>query len=276
MIAFEKLAGLARDLRSEWQRAEPFPHVVIDNFLAREQADQVLQGFDETSEGWVFHNHYNERKYCHSNKDLMAPAMRALFADFESPQWLGFLEQVTGMKQLLADPTLDGSSGLHKSLRGCYLNVHRESAGHNSHSDWQRELNLLLYLNKDWKEEWDGQLELHDYRTRTCAKQITPIFNRMVIFHTNKIAFHGNPKTLRCPEEVVRKSLAIYYFSKGQRRRWLQPVLYKPDASDGPIRRVRIGLNNAALRIYFPLRKYTPINDELVEKVMRLLRLTGD
>lgn len=276
MIAFDELSERAGVLRAEWQKAEPFPHVVIDNFLPPEQADQVLRGFDGTSEGWVFHNHYNERKYCHSKKELMAPEMKELFADFESPEWLEFLEQVTGIPGLLADPTLDGSSGIHKSLPGCYLNVHKESAGHNGQPDWTRQLNLLLYFNNGWKQEWDGDLELHDHRTRTCAKRITPYFNRMVIFHTNEIAFHGNPKVLRCPEGVVRKSLAIYYFSKGRRRLWLEPVLYKPEATDGPVRRARIAINNAALRVYFPLRKYTPLKDEHVEKVMRLLKLTRD
>src|SRR5262245_4487211 len=203
MIAFDKLPSRARTLRSEWEKAEPFPHIVLDGFLPSDNADQVLEAFDRTNEGWVFHNHYNERKYCHSKKELMAPALRDLFADFESAQWLRFLEEVTGIPNLISDPTLDGSSGVHKSLPGCYLNVHRESAGHNKHSDWQRQLNLLLYFNKDWKEEWEGELELHDYRTRSCARRITPIFNRMVLFHTNEIAFHGNPKKLRCPEGVA-------------------------------------------------------------------------
>jgi 2-oxoglutarate-Fe(II)-dependent oxygenase superfamily protein len=276
VIAFDKLAGLVPRLRSEWQSAEPFPHIVVDDFLPPNSADLVLKGFDETTDGWVFHNHYNERKYCHSKKQLMHPHMKELFADLESPNWLAFLEQVTGMEALLADPTLDGSSGLHKSLRGCYLNVHRESVGHNGHPDWKRQLNLLLYFNKDWQDDWNGELELHDHRTHSCAKRITPYFNRMVIFHTNDIAFHGNPGKLVCPEGVVRKSLATYYFTQVSKKLWLNPVLYRPEASDGAVRRARIMLNNLALRVYFPLRKYTPINDEMVEKVMRGLGMSRD
>jgi hypothetical protein len=276
MIAFEKLASMAGELRSEWKNAKPYSHVVIDDFLPPASADRVLDGFDATTDGWVFHNHYNERKYFHNKKDSMTTALKELLSDFESSRWLEFLERVTGIPKLLADPALDGSSGIHKSLPGCYLNVHRESFGHNKHDDWQRQLNLLLYLNKGWKAEWDGDLELHDHRTRSCVKRITPVFNRMVIFHTNEIAFHGNPKKLRCPEGVCRKSLALYYFTKEDKRFWLKPVLYKPEASDSGMRRFRILLNNLALRVYFPLRKYTPINDEVVEKTMRLLRLTKD
>jgi Rps23 Pro-64 3,4-dihydroxylase Tpa1-like proline 4-hydroxylase len=276
VIAFDRLSALAPRLRAEWQDAQPFSHIVVDDLLPPDAAEQVVEGFDGTTDGWVFHNHYNERKYCHSKKHLMHPAMQQLFADLESPRWLAFLEEVTGIRGLLADPTLDGSSGLHKSLRGCYLNVHRESVGHNGHPDWKRQLNLLLYFNKGWQEDWNGELELHDHRTMSCVKRITPFFNRMVLFHTNEVAFHGNPGKLVCPEGVVRKSLATYYFSQQSAKLWLNPVLYRPAASDGAVRRARIALNNLALRVYFPLRKYTPINDEMVEKVMRGLRLSRD
>jgi len=276
VIAFDRLPALARELRPQWAQATPFAHVVIDNFLPPDQAERAVQGFDETSEGWIFHNHYNERKYCHSKKQFMRPAILELFSDLESPQWLKFLEEISGMKRLLADETLDGSSGLHKSLPGCYLNVHRESIGHNGHQHWKRQINLLLYLNKDWKAEWDGELQLIDHKTMTCVKEITPYFNRMVLFHTNPIAFHGNPKVLKSPEGTVRKSLTSYYFTQEKKRIGIQPVLYRPEAGDGLGRRAMIAVNNMALRVYFPLRKYTPINDEFVEKVMRRVGLSRD
>ena len=177
---------------------------------------------------------------------------------------------------MLANPSLDGSSGLNKSLRGCYLNIHRESFGHNEYANWQRQLNLLLYLTKDWREEWHGALELHDYRTNACVKRVTPFFNRLLIFHTNEIAFHGHPTKLMCPENIARKSVITYYFTDEGKKFGLKPVLYRPEPSDTAMRRFLISLDNALLRIYFPIRKYTPINDAMVEKVMRFLRLTKD
>ena len=276
MIDVDILPSLARELRPQWDTAEPFPHVVIDDFLPPNTADQVLDAFDEAVKGWVFHNHYNERKYFNNKKELMAPGMKELLSDFESPRWLQFLEEVTGIPNLLADPTLEGGAGLLRNLPGCYLNIHRESATHGRNADWDRKLNLLLYLNKGWKEEWQGNLELHDYRTHTCVKSIKPNFNRMLIFRTNEIAFHGHPHKLMCPEGVMRRSIALYYFTKERKHFFLKPVHYQAEASDGPIRRTRIALGNLALRLYFPLRKYTPINDEVVEKVMRFLRITKD
>jgi hypothetical protein len=276
VIPFDRLPEMARKLRKEWESATPFPYVVIDDFLAPDQAERAVQGFDGTTEGWIFHNHYNERKYCHSKKQHMHPAILELFADLESPRWLKFLEEVSGVKKLIADETLDGSSGLHKSLPGCYLKIHRESVGHNGHDDWKRQINLLLYLNKDWKAEWDGELQIIDHQGMKCVNEITPYFNRMVLFLTNPVAFHGNPKVLKCPEGVERKSLAAYYFTQEKKKIGIQPVLYRPEATDGAGKRAMIALNNLALRVYFPIRKYTPINDEFVEKVMRRVGLTRD
>ena len=98
----------------------------------------------------------------------------------------------------------------------------------------------------------------------------------MLIFRTNEIAFHGHPHKLMCPEGVMRRAIALYYFTKERKRLLLKPVFYQAEASDGRIRRSRIALDNLALRLYFPLRKYTPINDDVVDKVMRFLRLTKD
>lgn len=276
MIPFEKLSAQVPTLRSEWQSAKPFSHIVIDNFLPQETADLIPEAFDATSDGWLFHNHYNERKYCHSKKELMAPALRELFDDLESPRWLEFLGDVTGIPNLLANPSLDGGSGLNKSLHGCYLNMHRETFGHNEHDSWKRQLNLLFYVTKNWREEWRGSLDLFDHRTRKSVKQVTPLFNRLMIFHTNEIALHGLPTKLDCPEGIERNSVITYYFTDEGRKFGLKPVLYKAQPSDSIARRLLIGLDNALLRVYFPIRKYTPINDDTVDKAMRFLRLTKD
>jgi hypothetical protein len=276
VIAKDRLPELARTLRPEWEKAEPFAHVVIDNFLPPDAAKRALEGFDGTENDWVFHNHYSERKYAHSKKSSFHPYMLELFRDLESPEFVRFLEDLTGIKGLIADETMDGNSGLHKSLPGCFLKIHRETVGHNKHADWKRQVNLLLYLNEGWKTEWDGELVLIDHKTDKIAKEITPVFNRLVLFHTNPIAFHGNPKVLRCPEGVVRKSVTSYYFSQETKKIWLSPVLYKPEATDGPGRRALIALNNLALRVYFPLRKYTPLNDAMVDKFMRRVGLSRE
>ena len=82
--------------------------------------------------------------------------------------------------------------------------------------DLDRRVNVLIYLNKNWKEEYGGQLELWDKDMKKCKKKIVPIFNKMVIFSTNDFSNHGHPNPVTCPDNHSRKSIALYYFSKGR------------------------------------------------------------
>jgi hypothetical protein len=71
-------------------------------------------------------------------------------------------------------------------------------------------------LNKDWREEYGGHLQLWDRDVTRCEAKVLPIFNRMMVFGTTDFTFHGHPDPLQCPEGMTRKSLALYYFSNGR------------------------------------------------------------
>ena len=120
---------------------------------------------------------------------------------------------VTGEK-LIIDPELNGG-GLHEIKKGGVLKVHTDFNKHPS-LDIDRRLNVLIYLNKNWRKEYGGDLELWDSEMRNCKKKISPNFNKMVIFSTNDYSYHGHPDPVDCPLDLSRKSLALYYFSKGR------------------------------------------------------------
>jgi 2-oxoglutarate-Fe(II)-dependent oxygenase superfamily protein len=135
---------------------------------------------------------------------------------------VGFLEQLTGIEGLIPDPYFWGG-GLHQITRGGYLKVH---ADFNRYSKLRldRRLNLLLYLNRDWKEEYGGHLELWNEQMTTCERKILPIFNRCVVFSTTDYSYHGHPDPLNCPEQQTRKSLALYYYTNGRLEEGVSPV----------------------------------------------------
>ncbi|MFM8411426.1 MAG: 2OG-Fe(II) oxygenase, partial [Alphaproteobacteria bacterium] len=112
------------------------------------------------------------------------------------------------------DPWFDGG-GLHETLPGGFLDVH---ADFNFHGAWflDRRLNVLVYLNHGWREEWGGCLELWDRDLSRCVKKVVPAFNRTVIFATDDTSFHGHPEPVRCPPGTTRKSVAMYYYSNGR------------------------------------------------------------
>ena len=117
---------------------------------------------------------------------------------------------------LIPDPYLWGG-GYHELKNGGYLNIHADFNVH-PQLELNRRINLLIYLNKNWKENYGGSLELWDRKMKNCIKKIVPIFNRVVIFNTNDFSYHGNPEKINHPENISRKSIALYYYSNGQPR----------------------------------------------------------
>ena len=131
-----------------------------------------------------------------------------------SQPFLNFLQELTGVECLLPDPALVGG-GLHSVMPGGSLEVHTDF---NTHPQTQllRRVNVLLYLNQNWESAFGGNLELWDASMSECVRSIEPIFNRMVVFHSIDISYHGHPQPLTCPEDRIRKSIAVYYYTPGE------------------------------------------------------------
>jgi Rps23 Pro-64 3,4-dihydroxylase Tpa1-like proline 4-hydroxylase len=142
------------------------------------------------------------------------PTTRLLLYHLNSITFLDFLSKATGIENLISDPCFEGG-GLHQIPRGGKLGVH---ADFNKHRRFglDRRLNAILYLNKDWHEEYGGHLELWNRDVTRCEAKILPLFNRLAVFGTTDFTFHGHPDPLQCPEGMTRKSLALYYFTNGR------------------------------------------------------------
>jgi hypothetical protein len=124
------------------------------------------------------------------------------------------LSGVTGIENIIPDPSFDGG-GLHQIVRGGKLGIHADFNKHPKY-DLDRRLNVILYLNKDWREDYGGHLELWDRGMTRCEAKVLPVFNRLMIFGTTDFTYHGHPDPLQCIEGMTRKSLALYYFSNGR------------------------------------------------------------
>ena len=214
-VEFDKLDRIAEDQAAAYQSAEPFPHIVIDDFANPELLDRVANEVEASlTEQWVSMNDEYQRKFANANMRQMGPNTRALINFMNSQELLGFLERLTGIQGLVADWQLAGG-GMHALRDGGFLNVHADFNYH-GHLKLDRRINLLLYLNKGWKAEWGGQLELWDQTMTHCRHSITPEFNRCVIFNTTDRSFHGNPNPVKTPDGRPRLSLAFYYYSNGR------------------------------------------------------------
>jgi Rps23 Pro-64 3,4-dihydroxylase Tpa1-like proline 4-hydroxylase len=174
--------------------------------------NRVVDNFPKPNEldWWVF-NDNNEIKLG-SKKEMQLPQVaRNVCQELNSGYVLDWLESLTGVPRLIADTRLFGG-GLHQTVNGGKLSIHVDF-NIEPHTKLRRRLNFLIYLNKDWQDEWEGHLELWDVNKTKCVKRIAPEFNRAVIFNTNGSSWHGHPTPLKTPEHITRKSLALYYYN---------------------------------------------------------------
>lgn len=198
-------------LQQAYSSAKPYPHIVLDDIFSPEVLYAVLNelGARETSAEPTFYGSYG--KHRESSIEKLGPATRQLIEGLNSAPFLDFLERVTGIEGLLPDPYLEGG-GVHRIRRGGFLKIHTDFNWHRR-LRVHRRLNLLLYLNSDWEEDWGGALEFWDPEVQACQKRILPIFNRMVVFSTSDESYHGHPEPLACPSGRERVSIALYYYT---------------------------------------------------------------
>jgi len=209
------LMELASKHHQDYVTASPFPHIVIDNFLPEFVLDTILSEFPSPNAvEWQKFDNAAEKKLASKHELQMGDATRFLLYQFNSSVFVEFLERLTGIEGIIADPYFEGG-GLHQIRTGGYLKVHVDFNRHRR-LRLDRRLNVLLYLNKDWKEEYGGHLELWDTDMTQCENKILPVFNRCVVFSTTDFSYHGHPTPLSCPEDRTRKSLALYYYSNGR------------------------------------------------------------
>jgi len=210
----QRLAALAAQAAPGYAAATPFPHVVIDDFLRPAAAQALRDSFPEAGDdaGWDRYAAAGfEMKLASANEEkLPAPFVRALH-ELNSGVFVRFLQALTGIEGLFADPHLLGA-GAHLTGPGGHLGVHADFNWHPGLRAHRR-INVLIYLNRDWPAEWLGDLELWSTDAARREKTIAPLFNRAVIFNTRSDTFHGHPAPLTCPEGQWRRSLAMYYYS---------------------------------------------------------------
>lgn len=214
-LPLSRMKDLEQTGYSTYARAKPFPHIVLDNFFDPTVVEAVLEEFPEPKQiKWQRFDNEREIKLASSMEASFGDVTRLLLYHLNSITFLDFLSKITGIPNLIPDPSYEGG-GLHQIARGGKLGIHADFNKHQRYN-LDRRLNLLLYLNKHWKEEYGGHLELWDREMTRCEARVLPVFNRVMIFGTTDFTYHGHPDPLQCPEGVTRKSLALYYFSNGR------------------------------------------------------------
>lgn len=220
--------------------AEPFPHTVVDHFLPEQVARLALDHFplQASNSDTVFEIGYGGQHKRQIMPDDCDAEARQLFHFFNSRPVLEFLEGLTGIQGLISDPYFVGG-GYHETSAGGKLGIHADFRI-NEQLHLHRRLNVIIYLNENWRAEWGGALELWDRGMKAKCREVLPEFNRCVIFNTDADSFHGHPDALTTPSGVFRRSIALYYYTASKE-------IYKEVPSNSTIYHARPG-DDAATR----------------------------
>jgi Rps23 Pro-64 3,4-dihydroxylase Tpa1-like proline 4-hydroxylase len=193
----------------------PFAHFCIDNILDESFANEVYNAFPSYEEakslGHEFIAINEKRKIQITDHKKFPQPILALHQILASKAFVSKVEKMTGIQNLIPDPDLVGG-GIHETNSGGHLDVHVDF-NYIPEKKLHRRVNILFYFNKDWKEEYGGYLDIWDKNVKKRYGYFEPKFNRACGFATGEYSWHG-VTPLTCPQNVMRKSFAVYYYTK--------------------------------------------------------------
>src|SRR5689334_23052296 len=156
MINFPFLEANKEKLRMDYLLARPFPYLVIDDFCEREKIESLYNKIPELnnkSRDYMF----AKNKFEKSNYRELGREFDELYQDLVSDKMNAFLSFIAN-EDVFVDPDNHGG-GLHQGKKNSFLDMHLDFNYHPLKTTWFRNMNLLLYLNKDWKPEYKGHLK---------------------------------------------------------------------------------------------------------------------
>lgn len=234
------IAKIGAQYCDEYNAAQPFPHIVLHDFLDQDVLDLCLREFPSVPDRSAGYQRSQENLKFEFKPETLSPPLRSLFYSFNSIPFVGFIENLTGIKGLIPDPHFAGA-GFHQVSDGGHLDIHADFNFHAA-MGLERRINVLIYLNKDWREEYGGCFEIWDRKMARCCKRVVPEFNTCVVFNTSSTSFHGNPVRVNHPRQQPRRAIALYYYTAtwdNQRRAHTTQFKVRPDSADEYDLRVR-------------------------------------
>lgn len=233
-----KAAG--RAAADAYRSKTPYPYGGFDDFLPAEVLDRVREDLKQLPESETSFDRPQEKLKTSYVPERLPTYTRNLFYVLNSRPFVQFLENMTGIKGLIPDPYFAGG-GVHVVATGGHLDIHADF-NHNAILNLERRLNVLIYLNKDWKQEYGGSFEIWNDDMTQMVSSFVPEFNRMVCFNTGSTTWHGNPSTVNHPKGEPRMSMALYYYTATwDRTKKAHTTLFKPrpGTEDKPDRETR-------------------------------------
>jgi len=214
--------------REAFAGADPFKHVVIEDFFEPSFAERLLTEFPKFDPD-LSKNEAGLAGGKAANPDIrqISPVYRDLYDLIASIPFLDLVNRLSGIPDLVVDEKMYGG-GTHENQHGQELDPHVDF-NYDEAQQLHRRLNLIVYLNQSWQTEWGGALEIHSNprdRNRNRIRSYDPLFNRCVMFETNEYSWHGFPKIDLPPgkRHLSRKSISIYLYTRDRPAEEVAPM----------------------------------------------------
>jgi len=192
----------------------PIKYKVVKNFLPTVLFEDLKRDYDESlmKDEWNMYDNPLEMK---TSRNIIShlSSIKRLMSILNSEQFIKELRDYFNIEEEIeVDDDMYGA-GFHNHIRGGHLCLHLDYEI-NPVSFKKRFINLILYLNDDWDETYNGATELWSDDCKKCDKLVYPESNKALFFRTDGSSWHGVTTPVSCPKTISRKTIAIYFVSK--------------------------------------------------------------
>jgi 2-oxoglutarate-Fe(II)-dependent oxygenase superfamily protein len=198
--------------RHRYLTTPPFPHLVLDGLFPSTTLAKIECEFDRVEKSdWQTYSYALQTKQTSRPNTRLPLVTQDYFDKIYSGPFLRFLSRVTGIDDLLPDPGLT-NGGMHQVNIGGRFDIHTDFRSHPV-LGFDNRLVVMTYLNRDWRINYGGALELWRQDPPQCARVILPEFGRTVIMGESPAAAHGHPHPVDAPGGRPRRALVAYFYT---------------------------------------------------------------
>lgn len=202
--------NVQKELNKQFESGSPCKFVVLENFLEENYASALYENFPPLEDLNVKRKSMNENKKEEYHLERFHPVFTQLQNAINEQQVYDMMSKITAIPGLSSTDDALGS-GVHQGGPGSFVDIHVD-INMNPMKNLHRRINLLVYLNKYWKDEYGGGLELWDKEVKHMGACVLPNFNRAVIMETTDESYHGYAK-INIPDHESRKSFYCYFYT---------------------------------------------------------------
>ncbi len=199
-------------LAAEYAAASPYRHLVLDGLFDPELLRAVRDSFpDVPAQAWGTSSHPLQRKHGTVADVSLPPAARDYFEGLHGAPMRRFLSRLTGIADLLPDPSLL-SAGMHEVPDGGRFELHVDFL-HQPKTLQRNRIVVITYLNEGWLADFGGALELWHWKPRALAATVLPVLGRTIVMEVGPRNVHGHPHAVHAPDGRSRRSVAAYFYT---------------------------------------------------------------